>query len=152
MNFLKLFIFLLLVTSCLFLVNFPVFAQGNNNASATPTGNLGLISCFGGFCPGNNGLNETYVGTTLEKIFSTLLGVFTVVAGLMLLIYFMLGSIGWLTAGGDQEKLKKAQQQLTNAILGLVMVVAAYSIIYLLGNVLGLDILNPSSMLVKLKP
>ncbi len=124
--------------------------HGNEIVCVTnPKGDLGEVECFGGFCPT---LTEFSIGTTMERIFSTLLGLFTVVAGLMLIIYFVLGAMGWLTAGGDQEKLKKAQQQITNAVMGLILVVAAYSVIFALGKVLGLEILNPAAMLPFLNP
>ena len=91
-------------------------------------------------------------GEFLETVFTNLLGVFTVIAGLMFLIYFVLGAIGWITAEGDPEKVKKAQKQLTNAVAGLVLVVLAYSVAFVLGEILGLKILNPAEDIKKLGP
>ena len=117
------------------------------NTSKNP-GNLGKITGLGGFQ--TIGIGEP--GTFLEKVFSNLLGVFTVIAGLMLIIYFVLGAISWMTAGGDPEKVQKAQKQISNAVLGLVLVVLTYSIITIIGQILGLNILNPADDIEKLGP
>ncbi|MDD4332597.1 MAG: hypothetical protein PHT51_00610 [Patescibacteria group bacterium] len=57
------------------------------------------------------------------KIFLSLLGVFFVV----LTIY---AGFLWMTARGDAEQVKKAQTLVTNAIIGLIIVVSAYAITY----------------------
>src|SRR3989338_2199818 len=44
---------------------------------------------------------------------------------LALMIY---GGFKWMTAGGDAQKVKDALQVIRNAIIGLVIVVAAWSI------------------------
>ena len=142
--------FLLLFTSYFSLFVFPIFAQERAN----PPGNLGQIEGVGGFLPNlfADVQSNIGIGGVLEKVFTNLLGVFTVIAGLMFLIYFVLGAIGWITAEGDPEKVKKAQKQLTNAVAGLVLVVLAYSVAFVLGEILGLKILNPAEDIKKLGP
>lgn len=138
--------FLLLSISCFSLFVFPAFAQQK--------GNLGQIEGVGGFLPNlfADVQSNIGIGGVLEKVFTNLLGVFTIIAGLMLIIYFVLGAISWITAGGDTEKVQKAQKQITNAVLGLVLVVLAYSIVFILGKVLGLEILDPAGEIEKLGP
>ena len=46
-----------------------------------------------------------------------------------------------MTASGDKGKLEKAQLQITQAITGIIIIVAAYAIVAIIGTVLGLDIL-----------
>ncbi len=79
----------------------------------------------------------------LGKFLSTLIGFLTTLAGLMFLIYFILAALSWITAGGEKGKIETARGQMTNAAIGLVVVIAAYAIIGIVGGVLGLDILNP---------
>ena len=59
------------------------------------------------------------------------------------MIYFTLGGLKWLTAGGDKTKVSEAQNQMTQGVIGLVAIVAALFITGLVGNILGIDILNP---------
>ena len=83
----------------------------------------------------------------LEAILSTVIGFLTIFAGLYFIITFIVGGIGWSTAGGDSNKVEEAKKRMTNGALGLIIVVAAYSVIYIIGSVLGLDILNVSRVI-----
>lgn len=95
-------------------------------------------------------LEETGAGTNLEGILSTVVGFLTIITGLWFVITFIVGGLGWASAGGDSGKVEKAQQKMTNGAIGLIIVVAAYSIIIIVGKVLGLDILNPAAELEKI--
>lgn len=116
-----------------------LFIAGTIKIQAQTNLHLGNINCIGNFCPDGKPQN------TLENFFTTLLRFFTILAGLMFIIYFILGALTWLTSEGDKEKLKKAQGQITNGLVGLVIIVAAYSIIYLVGKILGLNIFTPAT-------
>jgi RsiW-degrading membrane proteinase PrsW (M82 family) len=50
---------------------------------------------------------------------------------LILIIY---GGILWMTAAGNEEKVKKAKELITEALIGLVIVLAAYAISYFVLN------------------
>jgi len=112
---------------------------------------LGNIEGFGGFVPDLTAqfLDTTGVGGVFERVFSTLLAVFTIIGGMMFLIYFVIGSLAWISAGGDQEKIKKAQNQMTNGVLGLVVLVGAYSFFYIIGLILGFNFLSPAQTIYK---
>jgi len=81
--------------------------------------------------------------TMLNTIFSQVVGFLTIAAGLSFLIYFIIGAISWITAGGDSKKVDTAKSFLTNGAIGMIIIVAAYSIIWIIGEVVGLKILNP---------
>jgi hypothetical protein len=85
--------------------------------------------------------------STLETLVSRILGVLTGVASLAFIIYFVLGALNWITAGGDKAKIESAQKQMVNAITGLVIVVIAYFIAGIIGFVLGIPILNPAQII-----
>ncbi len=99
------------------------------------------------------GTDISTASQTFTDIFSNTFGVFTLVAGLMFILYFVLGGISWITSGGERDKIQKAQQQMTNAVIGLIIMVAAYGIAFIVGKVLGIDILNPAKYIMEnLKP
>ena len=85
--------------------------------------------------------------TRFELVISWLIGVMTIVAGLFFLFLIIIHAYGWMSAGGDKSKLQKAQQGITQAIIGLVVVIAAYTLVSIVGYVLGFSILNPASVL-----
>lgn len=88
----------------------------------------------------------------LEMIISNVIGVLTIVAGLYFLINFAIAAINWLGAGGDSGKVQKARDNIVQSIVGLLIVVAAYAIVGLIGSLLGLDILNPGQLIENLAP
>ncbi len=86
----------------------------------------------------------------VENVFTTILGFLTIVAGLSFLIYFLLGGMNWILAGGNEKKVEEAKSYMTNGAIGLIIVIGAYAIISIVGTVLGLNILSPATMLEKL--
>ena len=89
----------------------------------------------------------------LEKILSTIIGFLTIVGGIFFIMYFITGALSWSTAGGKPDKVEEAKTRMTNAAIGLIIVVAAYSVIYIISKVLGLDILNVGTLIKnQLKP
>jgi hypothetical protein len=87
-------------------------------------------------------------GKPLETFLTVFLGFFTIVGGLMFLLYFVFAALQWLSTGGDKGKVEGAKTQMTNAALGLVVVILSQFIISIVGNVLGLQILNPASAIM----
>lgn len=116
----------------------------NNNQKLIPllgSINLGDIEGTGRFQTGVN------PGGNLENLVSTILGALTAVASLAFILYFVMGALNWVTAGGDKAKIESAQKQMINAVTGLVVVIVSYFIASIIGFVLGIDILNPAALL-----
>ena len=83
----------------------------------------------------------------LGNLLSNLITTMTVIGGLAFVVFFSLGALEWITAGGDKTKVSGAQTQMTQAAIGLIAIVASYFIIGIVGAVLGFDILNPFAAL-----
>lgn len=93
---------------------------------------------------GSNGAPE------IESLFSMIIGFLTIVAGLAFLIYFIIGALNWVTAGGDAKKVDTAKSYMTNGGIGMIIIVAAYAIVWIVGTVLGIRILNPAEEIEKI--
>jgi len=65
-----------------------------------------------------------------------------------LVFFFMLilGGLKWVMAGGDEKKVGEARGQITNALIGLAIVFAAWAIMKLIGTLFGIDILGGLSI------
>lgn len=48
--------------------------------------------------------------------------------GILLLAYILFAGFTWMTAGGDTKKVDAAQTMIKNAVIGLLIVVAAFAI------------------------
>ncbi len=116
---------------------------------ATPTGTpIGEISGpgLGPFGTITKELASGEAGgvTGLQKvsnIISGIIGILTVAAGIWFMIQFLIGSFYWITSGGDKGKLQEAKNRITHAFIGLIIVIAGWSIIALMGKFFNFDIL-----------
>ena len=107
----------LLVLLILFCTFFPLLGQ-----AITPE-DTGLedSGITAGYVTGENPPSLTvFIGNTI----SVVLGL----VGIALVILLIYGGVVWMTAMGDKERVITAKKVLTNAIIGLVVVVAAYAI------------------------
>jgi amino acid transporter len=82
----------------------------------------------------SSGLNPTTsVGDIVAEVIETALGLL----GIIFLVLLVLAGFNWMTADGNEEKIEKAKQTITRAIIGLAIVIAAYSITYFVFNALN---------------
>lgn len=80
----------------------------------------------------------------LSSLISFGIRIFLVIAGLFLLLYLLLGAFDWITSGGEKEKITKAQNKITNALIGIILVFAVLVIFNVVaGNLLGIIKVNP---------
>lgn len=100
--------------------------------------------------PFGTGIDSGTVQDKMGQLLSTLVGTITIVGGLAFVIYFFIGALKWITAGGDKGKVQESQSQMINAAIGLIAITAAYFIIGIIGGVLGIDILNPVTTILKI--
>ncbi|MBP8591026.1 hypothetical protein KBI33_00970 [Candidatus Shapirobacteria bacterium] len=84
----------------------------------------------------------TEVGESTAHLVSVVIGFFTLVAGLWFLYQLISGGYAYMSAGGNKEKAQTASQKMSQALIGLVIVVLAIFMINLLGYILGIDFLN----------
>jgi Na+-driven multidrug efflux pump len=59
------------------------------------------------------------------------------ITGVLLLIFVVYAGFLWMTAGGDGDQVKKAQSYMRNAVIGLVIILCAYSITRFVVGALG---------------
>lgn len=71
----------------------------------------------------------------LSNILTFGIRLFFVIAGLSALFFALRGGLDWVTSGGDKEKISAAQQRITNALIGLVLIVVILGIFFTLEQV-----------------
>jgi hypothetical protein len=77
---------------------------------------------------------------SLEDLFSNAVRAAVLLLGVALLVMFVVAGFSFLFSGGDPKKLEKAKGTLTNAIIGLVIIVSAYIILNLIHAFTGVDV------------
>lgn len=79
---------------------------------------------------------------TITSIISAVIILILIVAALVFLFMLIMGGIKYITSGGDKAATEGARNQITAALIGLVIVFAAWAIINLVNLFFGIDILS----------
>lgn len=80
----------------------------------------------------------TQVATPDDNFISTkagtIIGIVLSFVGVLFLLLMIFAGLTWMTAQGSQEKVTKAKDLMINAIIGLIVVLAAYAITTFIGT------------------
>jgi hypothetical protein len=109
----------------------------------------GITAPVEGYAPAN--LQTATVLSTGELILSTIIGGLTIFAGIYFIFVFLFAALNWISAG-DAKKAESARNSITQAVIGLIVIVSAYAVIGLIGSVVGIKILNPAAAINALIP
>ncbi len=98
---------------------------------------------------GGSVLPQTFNGdivniTSLGNLISKLYAIIIPIAGFLLLFWLAWGVFEYLFAGGDKDKLARAQRRLTWAIIGFVILILAYTIQQYTHDILAPFMINPT--------
>lgn len=90
------------------------------------------------------GVEAASSGATFLSYFITIWRALITVGSLAVIIMFLWGAIDWITAGGDSGKVGKARDKITQAVIGMVILVGSFIIIGFVGQLFfeGFDLLN----------
>ena len=107
---------------------------------------------IGGYTPNLTDTDVDGASSQLASIFSNAIGFMTIVASIFFIFHFITGAFNWITSGGDQQKLEQARTKMTNGAIGMTIVIASYAIGFIIGQVLGFDIMQLGLQVAKLGP
>jgi hypothetical protein len=83
----------------------------------------------------NAGLGEP---KPLTQIIGQIINVALGFLGIVLLFYLLYAGFLWMTAGGDDGQVKKARTMISQAVIGLIIIVAAFAIsTFVLGSLVN---------------
>ncbi|HLD21359.1 MAG TPA: hypothetical protein VJB65_00495 [Patescibacteria group bacterium] len=78
---------------------------------------------------GSKAGSATGLGTSSPTaIAMVIIGAFLGVLGIIAVSLILYAGFKWMTAAGNQEQVKKAQEMLKNAVIGLLIILASYGI------------------------
>jgi len=78
----------------------------------------------------------------LAQMIASFLKIAFSLAGLILLAMLLAGGVQWMTAGGDKEKISRAQGRISSALIGFAIFMSVFVIINFIAPVLGLEFLQ----------
>lgn len=99
-----------------------------------------------------SGSKEAASGSTFAEYFVFFWNSLISLGAITVIIFFIWGAFEWITSGGDKGKVENARNRITQAVIGLVVLVGSYAIIGFIGeiffgetfNVLQINIPNPN--------
>ncbi|MBL7053239.1 MAG: hypothetical protein ISS02_01055 [Candidatus Portnoybacteria bacterium] len=78
---------------------------------------------------------------TADELYKKLVSILDYVFGLALALgigYIIWGGIGWMTAGGDDEKLTTARKNLLYGLIGILIITGVWTLIRIVTSFFGL--------------
>lgn len=88
------------------------------------------------------GYSEANKQLTLEHRISKIITGVLILLGVVFLILITYAGIMWMTAFGNEDKAKKATELLTEAVIGLIIVLSAYAISFFIFKYLSTNALT----------
>jgi len=73
---------------------------------------------------------------SLGTILGYVIKMFFIIAGLAAMLYLVLGAFSWITSGGDKDAVKKAQDKIQAAVIGLIVLVLVLALIVTIEQVI----------------
>ncbi len=109
-------------------------------AQAVPLGSINSYGPLGNFERGPD--NYYYAFTRTEVLISSLIGLLTIIGALWFLFQIIIAGLQWIGASGEKATVQSSQKRLIFSVLGLLVIVASYALLGLMGSFFGLDIFN----------
>ena len=85
---------------------------------------------------------ESLTTLSFPGIINILIRFLVIIAAVIFFFMLVIGGIRWIASGGDKGQTEAARSQITAALVGLVIVFAAWAIARLIYAFFGVDILN----------
>lgn len=82
-----------------------------------------------------SGSQDAASGSTFAEYFVFFWNGLISIGALMVLIFFIWGAIEWIGSGGDKGKVENARNRITQAVIGLIVLVGSYAIVGFLGEI-----------------
>ena len=118
-----------------FEVNFSSAAFLNTDTQGLIQGHANNSAMFGGY----------EMTSDIYLLVQTVINAFLSLIGVILLAYLLYAGYKWMTAQGDEEKVTAAKETIYRAIIGIIIIVAAYAISIFVMSRLEAGTLKPSS-------
>jgi uncharacterized membrane protein YwzB len=108
-------------------------------AAVAPSGNFGLDQTVGEINGGTGGKGTVYdLSATPEQIIGRIIKYLLQFTGIVFFVLMIYAGFTWMTASGDEKKVKEAKGTITAAVIGIVVIAMAYALTsFILTNVSG---------------
>lgn len=85
---------------------------------------------------------EALSNLSFESLVSTAITFILIIAAVVFFFMLILGGLKWILSGGDKAQTEAARNQITAALVGLVIVFAAWAIAGIVNQIFQVNIFN----------
>ena len=78
----------------------------------------------------------------IAGVIGTILSVVMTVGVLLLLFYLIMGACNWITSGGNSGKMEEARNQITTALIGMIILASVLALVMFVQYILGIEVLR----------
>lgn len=75
-----------------------------------------------------------FVIPNFEEVLTFIIRFFFIIAGLIALLYLLLGALAWITSGGNKESVDKAREKIQNALIGIILIFVVLAVVGVIEN------------------
>jgi hypothetical protein len=83
---------------------------------------------------GSGGLTSN---TSLPQLIAYVIQLMLLFAGGVAIVFVIIGGYQYITSGGNEESAEKGRKTLTNAIIGVIIIILSYTIITVIANLVA---------------
>jgi len=88
------------------------------------------------------GASDATGGEGFGLLINQVLSIVLTISVIAVLFYLILGAFEWITSGGDKGKTEKARDKMTQAVIGLVILVSVVAILMFIQTLFDICILD----------
>lgn len=78
----------------------------------------------------------------LNKLLPNMVGLALVIGTVIFFFILIFGAIQWITSGGDKARLEIAKSKITNALIGIVILLTVFVVLKIIEDFFGINILT----------
>ena len=127
----------IIILALAFVIVFGLIAVTQAQGLKDAFNNAGTVADGGGYKIDGSVTAESMVAKVINVALSTL--------GVVFLILMIYGGFIWMTANGKEDRVTKAKNLITAAIIGVILVVSAYAISYFVIDKITSGVLDEGS-------
>lgn len=116
-----------------------MFNNSQNLLAGAPTNTEITNPIFG---PGLQGVYSSGPTSFLSTFIPNFIGLVFVIGVLIFFFMFIWGAIQWISSGGDKQALEAARGRITSAVIGIVILLAAFALLNIVETFFGINILT----------
>lgn len=114
-------------------------------ASAQPLQVQGELDTQSQAFRGTAGYIETYGPGGVSDIIARVIFIALSILAIVFIILIIIAGYQWMTAGGNDEQISKAKKNISNAVIGLVIILSAYAVTWFIFTYLPMSAGSGSS-------